>query len=167
MYNAGLETIIAMPQGREDLAFTYAKPADWRAIETVKITDPEAFQPLAIIVGGYGGAVFSVSVRAGFGIGTLREWLEWLGTQGVREVSIGGVRGYISETNETAGVTEVVTRSFLFEDGGRLFSIATLAAAPFFDEVRFVLAEMIESFRLLRPQGSLVGLAPFECALAS
>lgn len=165
MYTAELETIIAIPQNREDLALAYSKPAGWQIMHPLPVAAPGAFQPLAV-VSGFAGAVFSVSMRPAPETGTLREWIAADDSSDLREISAGPWDGFIGEAEYTAGVARLMTRSLYFEDGGRLFLISTAAPAEVFESLQIVLAEMMLSVRLIAPQGAAVEAAPCDWALA-
>lgn len=165
MYTAELETIIAMPQNREDLALAYSKPAGWQIMQPLPVAAPDAFQPLAVVT-GFAGAVFSVSMRPGPADSTLREWVEANDSADLREISVGPWEGFIAEAEYTAGVSRLMTRSLYFEDGGRLFVVSTAAPAEVFEALQIVLAEMMESVRLIAPRGAAVEAAPCDWILA-
>jgi len=170
MYNAELETIQVVPPGREEYAFSYAKPVDWQPIpipyEAPDFDDPKYFLPVAVSSAMYGVAVFSVGVRPRHAEGTVKEWLETLCREDnveltdLREVSVGPMRGYMFDARQKAGITAVIMRNLYVEDGGRLFAVCTMAAEPFFHSVEYILAEMSESFRLADPHGPTAPLCP-------
>ncbi|HEU0120743.1 MAG TPA: hypothetical protein VFQ91_09475 [Bryobacteraceae bacterium] len=172
MYNAALEIIAVTPQGREELAFSYAKPSDWQSVEIPheepNFEDPKYFLPVAVATALYGIGVFSVGVRPAFDDGTVREWLEWLcgedqiQIEDLREVSVGPMRGYIFDARQKVGVGTMVMRNLYVEDGGRLFAVCAMAAEQIFASMQYILAEMTESFRLAHAEGPTAALAPIE-----
>lgn len=165
MYTADLETIIALPLNNEELALSYSKPAGWLIMQPLPVAAPGAFQPLAVVT-GFAGAVFSVSMRPAPATGSLREWIAAADSADLREISVGPWEGFIAEAEYTAGVSRLMTRSLYFEDNDRLFVVSTAAPAEVFESLQIVLAEMMESVRLIAPRGAAVEAAPCDWMLA-
>lgn len=168
MYNAELETIHVVPQGLENLAFSFAKPKDWQRIslpaEAPNFDDPKYFLPVAVCTAMYGIAVFSVGVRMRYNEGSVREWLEALCAEDkieiedLREISVGEMRGFMFDARQMAGASTMMMRNLYVEDAGRLYAICAMAAEPVFQSMQFILAEMTESFRLAEATGPTVKL---------
>src|SRR6188474_3360953 len=74
--------VTIIPEGREFLAFSYTKPADWIVAdipsEEPNFEDPKYFAPLAASVSPCGSGAFTVGARMRYSDGTLRDWLAFL-----------------------------------------------------------------------------------------
>ncbi|MBI2689482.1 MAG: hypothetical protein HYX27_24510 [Acidobacteria bacterium] len=169
-----METISVVPAGREYLAFSYEKPADWRAVdlpaEEPNYDDPKYFEPIAAAASEYGVAVFSVGARMRYPDGTLREWLEFLCREDnieieeITEFCAGAMRGFRFDARQSDGTTTMIMRNLYVEDGGVLYAVCAMAAEQIYSAMADVLAAMTESFRIAKPDGPTVDLYPVSLA---
>jgi len=165
-----MERITGVPQGREQLAFSFELPPGWLTVEIPAeepdFTDPKFFQPVGVAASQYGMAVFSVGVRPAYEDGSVREWLAWLcdadgiRVENLREVELGGAVGFAFDGVQSDGATTMCMRNIYVEDGGRLYAVCAMAAAPVFPALEPELATMASSFRIVTTSGATAPLAP-------
>lgn len=165
-----MQRITVVPQGREQLAFSFELPAGWLTVEIPAeepdFTDPKFFQPVGVAASPYGMAVFSVGVRPAYEDGSVREWLGWLcaadgiGIENLREAELGDAVGFAFDGVQSDGQTTMQMRNVYVEDGGRLYAVCAMAAAPIFPALEPELAAMAASFRMVTTSGATVPLAP-------
>lgn len=158
--------VTIIPEGREFLAFSYTKPADWLAAdipaEEPNFEDPKYFAPLAAAVSPCGSGAFTVGARMRYSDGTLRDWLDFLCAQDniqigeIHEFSAGEMRGLRFEARQVADGAAMRMRNLYVEDGGRIYAVCAMAAEANFLAVATTLAEMAESFRPVEIQGPTV-----------
>jgi hypothetical protein len=168
--NIDMERITVVPQGREQLAFSFEMPAGWVPVaipaEAPDFTDPKFFQPVGVAAAQYGLAVFSVGVRPAYEDGSVREWLAWLcdadgiTIENLREAELGEAVGFAFDGLQSDGQTTMQMRNVYVEDGGRLYAVCAMAAAQIFPALEPELAAMAASFRMVTTSGATVPLAP-------
>jgi hypothetical protein len=158
--------VTIIPEGREFLAFSYTKPADWLTAdipaEEPNFDDPKYFAPLAAAVSPCGSGAFTVGARMRYSDGTLRDWLGFLCEADniqigeIHEFSAGEMRGLRFEARQVVDDAVMRMRNLYVEDGGRLYTICAMAAEGNFLDIAPTLAEMAESFRPVEIQGPTV-----------
>ena len=155
--------ITVIPEGREFLAFSYAKPEGWVTgdipAEEPNFEDPKYFVPLAAAVSPDGAGAFTVGARMAYSDGTLQDWLSFLCSEDnieiltSREFSADGMRGIRFDAVQRADGAVLLMRNLYIEDGGRLYAICAMANQANFEPVSEALAEITESFRPVEVKG--------------
>ncbi len=154
MYDAVLETIRVVPQGRAGIAFCYSKPTTWIVAplprDFVRKTGGGHFEPLVLATSPDGAALFTIGVLALPHGGATLQWLTGLCREG--NVEIDATRqfagGYLFNAHHTVDGRVTVIRKLYVETHGHLFAITAIAAQSVFATMELVLSSMTESFRL-------------------
>jgi hypothetical protein len=152
------------PSRVADLGFTTDLPADWIShdlpAESVDVSDPTAFIPLAVITAPHAALIFAFAARPAHDNGTLHDW-SWyhLQHQELKPRAIGpdvvsGVAAMTGEAIKDSEMGPMVVRFAFFEDGGRLVCLTFSAPELLADAVRDAWFAMVRSFRLETPRGS-------------
>ncbi len=161
MYDAVLETIRVVPQGRAGIAFLYAKPTTWTVAplprDFVRKTGGGHFEPLVLATSPDGAALFTIGVLALPHGGATLQWLTGLCREG--NVEIDATRqfagGYLFNAHHTVDGRVTVIRKLYVASHGHLFAITAMAAQSVFATMELLLSSMTESFRLdVGPQTS-------------
>ena len=161
MYDAELEPVHVIPQGRPALAFSFEKPIAWNLAtlprDFFRKTDANCFEPLALATSPDGAALFTVGVLAMPQGGATVQWLAGLCREG--DVEIEGTRqfggGYLFNARHTVDGRVTILRKLYIEAHGHLFAICAMAPQPVFASMELILSSMTESFRLdVAPQTS-------------
>jgi len=155
--------ITVIPEGREFLAFSYAKPEGWVTgdipAEEPNFEDPKYFVPLAAAVSPDGSGAFTVGARMAYSDGTLQDWLGFLCSEDnieileSREFVADGMRGIRFDARQRADGAVLLMRNLYVEDGGRLYAICAMADQANYGAVADALEEIAESFRPVEVKG--------------
>jgi len=147
-----------------DLGFTAQLPADWIShdlpAETVDVSDPTAFFPLAVVTAPHAALVFAFAARPAYDDGTLHDWTWFhLNHQGLKPRAVGaaqvaGLPAVMGEATQESELGTMVVRFAFLEDGGRLINLLFTAPELLEETVRPAWFAMLASFTLETPRGS-------------
>ena len=164
------EVVQVVPQGYENLACSYAKPAGWKTADIppqpFDTDDPYFCLPLVAAVSPDGAGAFTVGARPAYSDGTLSQWLEHLAGRdniaidNVRPFEADGLRGLLFDGRQPGDGADFLMRNLYLEDGGVLYAVCAMALEPYFADVEPWLNAMTTSFRPLEITGPTVALEP-------
>jgi hypothetical protein len=142
------ERIQVIPQGYENLACSYAKPAAWKTADippqAFDNEDPYFFLPLVAAVSPDGAGAFTVGARPAYPDGTL--------------IEADGMRGLLFDGRQPGDTADFLMRNLYIEDGGVLYAVAAMALEPYFEAIEPWLTAMTTSFRPAEINGPTVEL---------
>lgn len=163
------EVVQVVPQGYENLACTYAKPAGWKTADIppqpFDNEDPYFFLPLVAAVSPDGAGAFTIGARPAYPDGTLIEWLQHLAAydhiavDNPRPFEADGMRGILFDGRQPGDGADFLMRNLYLEDGGVLYAICAMALEPYFEAIEPWLSAMTTSFRPSQINGPTVALA--------
>lgn len=169
--------ITTLPPRLADLGFALRRPPGWLVSElplgAIDFADSGALQLLAVCSAMDGVGVVSLCARPAYDGGTLAEWVEHLvvrlgyAAPELEREQVGGRDAVGCWAQRIEDGTPMRLRLAFFEDGGRLVHVGAMAPEAAFARVAPSLRGVMDSVRLLSPQGSRVPLAPGELAAST
>jgi hypothetical protein len=152
-----------VPEGRAMLACTCLIPDGWVKVpvpdENYDFENPSVFLPILVAMAPYGAVVFSIGARPAYGDGSVQDWAEYLGAQSnmqierVQEARVNRMPCILVDATMPSDAGLMRSRNVFLEDGGRFFTLGTLAADAIWASVESDFNRLLGSFALDEVRG--------------